>query len=96
LDSQICESLIKSYLIQYGHSDNHQIQTKEVKAMLDGFNQGLKAPIHPPQVNYQFVPIDRFEDYSEKSFKILQGIKFYFIPKSQVYEILESGLNFSE
>jgi hypothetical protein len=45
LDSQICESLIQSYLSQYSHADSHQIQSKEVKAIRDGFNEGLKAPI---------------------------------------------------
>lgn len=45
LDSQICESLIQSYLSQYSHADSHQIQAKEIKAIRDGFNEGLKAPI---------------------------------------------------
>lgn len=45
LDSQICDGLIHSYLSQYGHLDSHQIQAKEVKAIRDGFNEGLKFPI---------------------------------------------------
>jgi hypothetical protein len=45
LDSKICDSLIQSYLSQYSHADSHQIQAKEVKAIQDGFNEGLKAPI---------------------------------------------------
>jgi hypothetical protein len=96
LDSQICEQLIKSYLTQFDHIDSPHTQAKEIKAIRDGYKDGLKYPTHPSKVNCLLVPIKKFEDYSEKSFKIWQGIKSYFIPKSQVYEILESGFYITE
>lgn len=95
LDSQICDRLIGSYLAQFEHIDSYQTQAKEIKAIRDGYKDGLKYPTQP-KVNCLLVPIKKFEDYSEKSFKIWQGIKSYFIPKSQVYEILESGFYISE
>lgn len=45
LDYDIENCLIQSYLSQYGHLDSHQIQTKEIKAIQDGFKDGLKSPI---------------------------------------------------
>ncbi len=45
LDTQICDSLIQSYLSQYGHLDSHHTQAKEIKAIQDGFKDGLKYPI---------------------------------------------------
>ncbi len=96
LDTQISERLIQSYLSQFDHTDSHHSQAKEIKAIRDGFKDGLKYPTHPPQVNCLLIPINKFEDYSQKSFKIWQGVNSYFIPKSQVYEILESGFYISE
>ena len=95
LDDEIEERLIQSYLSQYESEDSPQDQVKEIKAIRDGFETGKKDPI-APKTNCLFVPIRKFEDYSEKSFKIWQGIKTYFIPKSQVYEIIDTGFYISE
>lgn len=45
LESGYEERLIQSYLSQYGHIDSHQIQAKEIKAIQDGYKDGLRSPI---------------------------------------------------
>jgi len=45
LDSNFENSLIESYLSQYSHIDSPNIQTKEIKAIKDGFGNGLHHPI---------------------------------------------------
>ena len=61
LDLQICESLIQSYLSQYVHIDSHHTQAKEIKAIQDGFNDGLKAPI-------------QLEDHQKPNFEKYQSV----------------------
>jgi len=47
LDNSIEERLIQSYFNQYGSIDGHQAQVKEIKAIRDGFECGLRTPIDP-------------------------------------------------
>lgn len=69
LDSQICDSLIQSYLSQYRHADSHQIQAKEIKAIQDGFKDGLNFPI-------------QLEDRQRPNFEKYQSV-FVTVPKTE-------------
>jgi len=61
LDTDTENNLIQSYLSQYSHLDSQQIQAKEIKAIQDGFKEGLKVPIqleHSPRSNFEkFEPV---------------------------------------
>uniref|UniRef100_UPI004047DB00 BT4734/BF3469 family protein n=1 Tax=Algoriphagus sp. TaxID=1872435 RepID=UPI004047DB00 len=46
LDSNFENCLIESYLSQYSHIDRPNIQTKEIKAIRDGFRDGLNHPMN--------------------------------------------------
>jgi len=96
LPPSVEESIINSYLSQYGGEDTNAEQDKEIQAIRDGIEDGLKVPLEPPPIRCLFVPFTGIEDYSDKAFKIWQRDKFYFIPKSTVYEILDFGLYVSE
>jgi len=45
LDSSFENSLIESYLSQYSQVDSPKIQIKEIKAIKDGFRNGLNHPM---------------------------------------------------
>lgn len=48
LCNEIEKRLIQSYLRQYGSLDSRQVQAKEIKAIQDGFKDGLSDPIALP------------------------------------------------
>jgi hypothetical protein len=96
LPPSVEESIINSYLIQYGQSDTQTAQSKEIKAIRDGIKDGLNYPLEPPHFRCLFVPFTEIKDYSDKAFRIKQHDRTYFIPKSTVYEILEFGCYVSE
>jgi len=91
LPASVEQSIIDSYLSQYGGTDPKADQDKEIKAIKDGIENGKNTPATPPPVRSLFVPFTGIEDYTEKAFKIWQGDKWFYIPKSTVFEILEFG-----
>ena len=44
-----------------------------------------------PETKCFFVPFNSLQDYSEKAYKITTETGIYYLPKSQVYEVLENG-----
>lgn len=50
----------------------------------------------PLETKCLFVPFDEIEDCSEKAYKISTPDKVYFLPKTQVFELLEKGCYVSE
>ncbi|MFN3801339.1 BT4734/BF3469 family protein [Belliella pelovolcani] len=91
LPASVEESIINSYLSEFGITDPKAIQDKEIEAIRDGIKNGIKEPATPPPIRCLFVAFTEIEDYSEKAFKIWQGEKWFYIPKSTVFEILEFG-----
>jgi hypothetical protein len=53
MDSLILERLIQSYLGQYGGYDTSHTQTKEIKAIRDGFENGKLFPLYPKEPESQ-------------------------------------------
>lgn len=53
LDYSIKERLIQSYLTQYRGIDSKQTQAKEIKAIQNGFENGIKSPIEPSSLSNQ-------------------------------------------
>jgi hypothetical protein len=51
LDSNFENSLIESYLSQYSQIDSLKIQIKEIKAIKDGFRNGLNHPLDIKNLN---------------------------------------------
>lgn len=96
LPASVEQSIIDSYLSQYGETDPKADQDKEIEAIKYGISEGMKDPATPPPIRCLFVPFTGMEDYSEPAFKIWQGDRFYFIPKSTVFEFLEFGFYVSE
>jgi hypothetical protein len=91
LPASVEQSIIDSYLSQYGATDPKAIQDKEIEAIRDGIKNGKNTPAMPPPIRCLFVPFTGIEDYSDKAFKIWQGDRWFYIPKSTVFEILEFG-----
>jgi hypothetical protein len=91
LPASVEERIIDSYLSQYGSEDTKADQDKEIQAIRDGIKNGIKEPATPPPIRCLFVPFTDIKDYSDKAFKIWQGEKWFYIPKSTVFEILEFG-----
>jgi hypothetical protein len=91
LPASVEQSIIDSYLSQYGSEDTKTIQDKEIEAIKYGISEGIKIPVTPPPIRGLFVPFTGIEDHSEKAFKIWQGDKWFYIPKSTVFEILGFG-----
>ncbi len=92
LPASVEQSIIDSYLSQYGNEDTKAIQDKEIEAIKFGISEGLKIPTTPPPIRCLFVPFTGMEDHSEKAFKIWQGDRKFYIPKSTVFEVLEFGV----
>lgn len=91
LPASVEQSIIDSYLFQYGGIDPKADQDKEIKAIRDGVQDGENTPVNPPPIRCLFVPFTDIKDYSDKSFKIWQGDDKFYIPKVTVFEILEFG-----
>lgn len=91
LPASVEESIINSYLSEFGITDPKAIQDKEIEAIRDGIKNGIKEPATPPPIRCLFVPFTDIKDYSDKAFKIWQGDDKFYIPKSTVFEILEFG-----
>jgi len=53
MDAEILERLTASYLGQYGNVDTSHTQTKEIKAIRDGFENGKLFPLYPQQPESQ-------------------------------------------
>jgi hypothetical protein len=53
MDAEILERLIASYLGQYGNIDTSHTQTKEIKGIKDGFENGKLFPLYPQQPESQ-------------------------------------------
>lgn len=96
LPASMEQSIIDSYLSQYGNEDTKAVQDKEIEAIRDGIEDGKNTPVTPPPIKCLFVAFTEIEDYSDKAFKIWQGEKWFFIPKSTVFEILDFGFYVSE
>jgi hypothetical protein len=91
LPASVEQSIIDSYLAQYGSEDTKEIQDREIETIRDGIEDGMKAPATPPPIRSLFVPFTDIKDYSDKAFKIWQGDDKFYIPKSTVFEIMEFG-----
>jgi hypothetical protein len=91
LPASVEQSIIECYLSQYGNDDPKAVQDKEIEAIRDGIADGKNTPATPPPIKCLFVAFTEIEDYSDKAFKIWQGDKWFYIPKSTVFEILEFG-----
>ena len=91
LPASMEQSIINSYLSQYGSEDTKADQYKEIQAIRDGIDEGMKDPAMPPPIRCFFVPFTDIKDYSDKAFKIWQGDEKFYIPKSTVFEILDFG-----
>lgn len=62
-----------------------------------GYCHSCAIPIMPPlNTSYYFVVFQTKSDHSEKSFKIIQDGKTFFIPKSTVSDILGNGFYVAE
>lgn len=46
LDARILDKLIESYLNNFSTKDSQSVQKKEIKALRDGFENGLRSPIY--------------------------------------------------
>ncbi|GMQ31954.1 BT4734/BF3469 family protein [Algoriphagus taiwanensis] len=46
LDARILDKLIENYLNNFSTIDNKSIQKKEIKALRDGFENGLRSPLY--------------------------------------------------
>ncbi|PSL03026.1 MULTISPECIES: BT4734/BF3469 family protein [Cecembia] len=91
LPASVEQSIIDSYLSQYGNEDTKEIQDREIEAVKYGIAEGIKAPATPPPIRCLFVAFTDIKDYSDKAFKIWQGDDKFYIPKSTVFEILDFG-----
>jgi len=92
LPPSVEQSIIDSYLSQYGNEDTKAKQKTQIEAIKYGISEGLKIPTTPPPIRCLFVPFTGMEDHSEKAFKIWQGDRKFYIPKSTVFEVLEFGV----
>lgn len=89
LDSQIYDSLIQSYLSQYSHADSHQNQVKEIKAIQDGFKDGLRSPIQLEE-NQNL----NFEKFVSVPFELPEEIKPSQDLQTEIFENYISHLHF--
>ena len=92
----ICPQCGQKCFVRYIDTTNNNLLLDEQFGRCDR-EQKCGYHVYPPKEKSAcFVPFNSIMEYNEKSYIIESGIKKYYLPKSQVFEILESGCYVAE